>query len=129
MLGAGYGALVGNTVEAFKDYDAMSVVEVLAGKLYEGETAVVALVAEDEPAFDKALEKFDATIMRHDAATIAQEAQLAQQLDEEITREAYLELRAEHKAEFEKMREEQAAAIKEKIKEYSESGLAFHAGI
>lgn len=107
----------------------MSVVEVLAGKLYEGETAVVALVAEDEPAFDKALEKFDVTIMRHDAATIAQEAQLAQQLDEEITREAYLELRAEHKAEFEKMREEQAAAIKEKIKEYSESGLAFHAGI
>ena len=64
LLGAGTGALVGGTYDSIDAADSASMLEVTASKLYENEVAIVALVQEDEPAFDAAFEGYETTIIR-----------------------------------------------------------------
>lgn len=52
LLGAAAGAVVGGAYDTSDAVDTATTLEVLAGKLFEGEVAVAALVREDEPAFD-----------------------------------------------------------------------------
>ena len=73
LLGAGAGALVGSAFDADDADDSLSALEVTAAKLLEGDVAIIALVQEDEPAFDAALEGYDAIIMRYFAVDVADE--------------------------------------------------------
>ena len=118
LLGATYGAIVGGTVDTATAVDNLSAVEVLAGKIYEGETAIVALVQEEEPAFDAAFEKYQVSTIRYDAADIIDDVNRAYDLQAEISNQALQELRADRKAEKAARREERLAELKAKFEEY-----------
>ena len=98
LLGASIGALAGSIVDANDTTDTLSGLEVTAGKLYEGETAIIALVQEAEPAFDAAFAKYGCTIIRVDADSVGDEVDRAIKLEEQLAHEARVQMRAEKKA-------------------------------
>ena len=98
LLGASIGALAGSIVDANDTTDTLSGLEVTAGKLYEGETAIIALVQENEPAFDAAFAKYECTIIRVDADSVGDEVDRAIKLEEQLAHEARVQMRAEKKA-------------------------------
>ena len=121
LLGAATGALVGSAADTDDAIDTMTAIEVLAGKLYEGEVAVIALVQEDEPAFDAAFQKYDATIVRYDAADIADEVERLKELEDVAAEDAVDKLRAERKEAREERHEERKAKMKARLDEYVEA--------
>ena len=118
LLGASYGAIVGSTADTAVALDQLSAVEILAGKIYEGETAIIALVQEDEPAFDAAFAKFNTITMRFDAADIIDDVDRAYEVQAELQNQAIEQLRADRKAEKAAHREERREELKAKFAEY-----------
>ena len=114
ILGAGVGAYAGSTSDADKAVDAVNAVAVVSSKLFEGETAIVALVEEDEPAFDAVFSGYKTTIIRYDAADIAADVEELRKLEEQVSEDVMNEIKAQRKAE----REEKA---KKDFEEYEES--------
>ena len=112
LLGGSYGMLLGS---AFDTDDALanaSLLEQIAGKMENGEVAIIGLAyEEDEAILDEKLSGFKTTIARFDAADVATEVEEAQQLEEEMARQARKELRDEKKA----ARKEKRAEKKEKM--------------
>ena len=93
LLGS-YGALAGGMVGAADTLDVATLIEKVAGKMVEGEIALIALADEkDEAEIDARLGKFDVTIVRFDAAAVADEVEEAQKLQAEADRQALAELR------------------------------------
>ena len=121
ILGAGAGAWVGSISDADRALDQASAVAVVAGKIFEGETAIVALVQEEEPAFDAAFAKYETTIVRYDAADIAEDVDDLYELEGEISNRVMAQVKAERKAELADRREERRAKIKEQFEEYAEA--------
>lgn len=117
ILGAHVGAWQGLKAEAARAADSASVVAVVASKIYEGETAIAALVSEDEPAFDAAFEGCEATILRYDAIDIADDVDRMYELEDEICTQVYSELKADRKAAREERREERRAAFESQMDE------------
>jgi len=114
LLGASTGALVGNAYDSADAIDSMSMLEVTAAKLYDGETAIVALVQEEEPAFDAAFEGYATTIVRHFAVDVMDEVELAREAEVDIANQLRAQLRAELKAE---KREERKSKIQARFDE------------
>ena len=114
ILGAGVGAYAGSTSDADKAIDAVNAVAVVSSKLFEGETAIVALVEEDEPAFDAVFAAYKTTAIRYDAEDVAKEAEELRKLEEQVSEDVANEIKAQRKAE----REEKA---KKDFEEYEES--------
>ncbi|MBO7702628.1 MAG: DUF1269 domain-containing protein [Eggerthellaceae bacterium] len=114
ILGAGVGAYAGSTSDADKAIDAVNAVAVVSSKLFEGETAIVALVEEDEPAFDAVFAAYKTTAIRYDAEDVAKEAEELRRLEEQVSEDVANEIKAQRKAE----REEKA---KKDFEEYEES--------
>ena len=112
LLGASYGALVGAMVDTDDTVNEMTALELLASKTYAGEVAIIALVREEEPAFDAALKQFDTTILRYDSAAIASEVDRAYQLQDEAMRQAHAKFRADRKVDLKSRHEERKAKIK-----------------
>lgn len=112
LLGAATGALVGSAFDSSDTADSLSMMEVTAAKLYEGETAIVALVQEDEPAFDAAFASYQTTIVRHFAADVINEVDLAREAQADLANQLHEQLRAERKAERAEKREERSAKVK-----------------
>ena len=121
MLGASTGALAGFAVDSGDVADSASMIEVIAKKLYKNEVAIVALVQEEEPAFDAAFEKFATTIIRFDAVTVIEEVDEAREVEAELECQALEKMRAERKAEADARRDERKAALKASFDEYSEA--------
>lgn len=117
LLGASTGALAGGAMGAADAMDDSTLVEVVASKLYEDEVAIVALVQEEEPAFDAAFAKYETTVIRYDAAAVADEVDRSIELAAELRRQARAQLRSDRKAERQARREERSAAIKEHFDE------------
>ncbi|MBR2834950.1 MAG: hypothetical protein IKE43_04465 [Coriobacteriales bacterium] len=115
LLGASYGALLGGVVDSADAMDTASAIEVLADKLFENEVALVALVEEEEPAFDAALAKFSPTIIRYDVDDVIAEVDRARELEAELSRQAKAQLRAERKVERKEHREEVKSNIKDRF--------------
>ena len=118
LLGAATGALAGSASDSGRAVDTASVVAVVASKIYEGEIAVAALVSEDEPAFDAVFDGYKTTIMRYDAADIADDVNRFQEFATELSNQVLQEAKADRKAERAEQREEQRAKIKGKFEEY-----------
>ena len=112
LLGASVGALAGSVFDGADAGDSLSMLEVTSAKLVDGECAIIALVQEEEPAFDAALEGYDTTIMRYFAADVLAEVDRARELGAELVNEAKQQLRAEKKAERQEKLDEQKDAIK-----------------
>ena len=123
LLGAGTGALIGSAFDSDDAIDSASMLEVTAGKLYDGEVAIVALVQEEEPAFDAAFEGYQTTIIRHFAADVVKEVELARQSAAEYENQLREQLRAERKAQ----RAEKRAERKAKMEARVDSAKAKHA--
>lgn len=115
LMGAGIGALAGSALDSSDSLDIASMLEVTALKLYEGETAIIALVEEDEPAFDAAFDKYEVTIIRHYAVDVANEVNRARELEAEVSVLVKEQLRKEHKAERQEKRDERAAAYDARV--------------
>ena len=124
LLGGSYGALVGSAIDSGDALDNACMLEQIAGKILDGDVAIIGLVSEeDEEILDGKLGRFKTIIMRYDAAVVAAEVEEAQELADEMARQARKELRNEKKAaRKEKIAEKRAkisadfAAFKEKHK-------------
>ena len=119
LLGAGAGALIGGAYDSADTVNSASMLEITASKLYDGEVAIIALVQEDEPAFDAAFEGYETTIVRHFAVDVINEVELAREATADFENQLRAQLRAERKAEKAEKREERSNKIKahfEKVK-------------
>ena len=129
LLGASYGALVGGSLDAATALDNLSAIEILSGKLYENETAIVALVQEDEePAFDAAFAKYQPTMIRYDAADIVDDIDRAYEIQRDLENQAIAQLKADRKAERKAQREERHADIKAKFEDRKAAVKAWFEG-
>ena len=98
LLGGTLGALAGHTVDAGDMLDNASILERMTELLFEGEIGLIALAQEaEEGSAQKALSKFDTTVIEEEAAVVAEEVRHAQEVQEELERQARKELRAEKK--------------------------------
>ena len=118
MLGGLSGALLGGTADLVETEGTLSAVEVMANKLYEGETAIVALVEEEEPAYDAAFANFQCAIVRYDAADVLADVERAAEIQKEMEKEAVAKLRAEREAEKEKEYDKKLAELEDRFVEY-----------
>ncbi len=117
LLGASYGALVGSTIDAADSFDEKSMIEIVAGKLYEDEVAIIALVQEeDETVFEQIFSNFNCQIIRFDAEDVALQVEEARKTELELQRQALAEMHAQKKADREKKLAER--------RELMEAGLA-----
>lgn len=93
LLGGTYGALIGSVIDADDALDNASIIEQIATKLNDGEVAIIGLTSEeDEAVLDAKMSKFDAIVLRYDAETVADEVERAQELADEMAREAHIEM-------------------------------------
>ena len=116
LLGAGAGALIGSRRDAVDTVNSLSLVEVAASKLFDGEVAIISLVQEEEPAFDAAFAKYEkVTVIRHFAVDVMEEVELARQVVVDIANQAKEQMRADRKAAKKEKREERKAKIKAKF--------------
>lgn len=109
LLMGSYGALLGSVADAGDVIGGEALLETVASKLAEGDTALIALTKEeDEAVLDGALGKFDCEIARFDAAVVAEEVDEAAKLEIEMARKARYDLRQakleDHKAAVEEKR-------------------------
>lgn len=124
LLGGSYGALIGSAFDAGDAIDDASLIEQIAGKLDDGDVAIIGLASEeDESILDSKLGKFKVTIARFDAAVVAAEVEEAEKVAKEMARLAKKELRQQKKEERQAKIEEkrskinaELSAAKEKIK-------------
>lgn len=117
LLGAGTGALIGSTYDSVDAVDSVSMLEVTAAKLYDGEVAIVALVQEDEPAFDAAYADYKTTVIRQFAVDVINEVDLAREATADFENQLRQQLRAERKAEKAEKREERKSKIQARFDE------------
>ncbi len=112
LIGGSYGMLVGSAFDVDDAVANASLLEQIAGKLEEGETAIVALAyEEDEAILDDKFSGFKTIIARFDAATVAAEVEEAEKMAKEMARQARKELRDEKKAARKEKREEKKAKL------------------
>ncbi|HBA98007.1 MAG TPA: hypothetical protein DCZ23_07860 [Lachnospiraceae bacterium] len=94
--------------------------EQVSQKLGDGDTALIALVMEDDKnIFDARLGNFQTDIIRQDAALVAQEIEDARELQIEMEREARRKIHEKNRMERKKEIEEKRLKIKadfEKVK-------------
>ena len=114
ILGASAGALIGSINDTDDAIDSVSMLEITAAKLYDGEVAIVALVQEEEPAFDAAFAGYQATIVRHFAADVMDEVDLARDAAKDFENQLHAQLKADRKAERADKRAERKAEREEK---------------
>ena len=113
LLGMSYGGLIGATIDFGDAVDSSSLLEQVSGKLEDGETAIIAVVQEqDESILDNKLSKFDTVILRCDAAVVAQEVEEARFAEEELQKQAKAQMKAQKKADREQKIQEKRNKIK-----------------
>ena len=99
LLGGGVGLLAGSLVDESDAADNTSLLAYSSRSLLPGQTALIALVQEDDSAdFDMQFEGMDCAVMHWDAAEIADEVDQADQIQRELAKEARDKLRAQRKA-------------------------------
>ena len=121
ILGAALGAQAGMASDTGRALGDASVVAIVASKVFEGEIAIAALVSEDEPAFDAVFANFKTTILRFDAADVADDVDCLYELEAEISNQVLEEVKADRKAARAERREERRAKIKADLEEYAEA--------
>lgn len=121
LLGGSMGALTGSIIDLDDADNATSMIECVAGKLWGDKLALIILAEEkDEAALDAELSSFQTTTLRFDAAVVAAEVEEAKQMQEEMERQARLQLRATKK-------EERKQNVEEKRQKLSADFEAFKA--
>ncbi|MEI3376274.1 MAG: hypothetical protein V8R08_00290 [Coriobacteriales bacterium] len=119
LLGGGVGLLAGSLVDDSNAEDDTSLIAYCSRSLLPGQTAVIALVQEDDTAdFDTQFEGMDCAIMHWDAAEIADEVEQAEEVQAQLAKEAHDKLRAQRKADRHEAIEKKRAEIKQKFEDF-----------
>ena len=112
LLGAGYGMMVGSTVDAVDIADNSLLINQVASSVAEGETALLLLASEiEEGSFEKSQEKFTVTVTKFDAGEVAEEVEKAVELERQMKQEAFQKMMEDKKAEHKARVEEHKAKI------------------
>ena len=113
LLGGSMGVLVGSTADMYDAAAGTSMIEEVAGRMEDGEVAIIALAQEEsDEALDAAFDGFETVIIRRDAAVVAEDVRRAAELQKELEREARQKLREDKKNERKEKVEEQKAKLK-----------------
>lgn len=112
LLGGSAGALTGSIKDTAEAAAGQSMIECVAGKIYDNTVSLVLLADEaDESGIDGMLSKYDAEIIRFSASAVAAEIEEAEELERELSRQARMELRQTRKEEHKKKAEEKIAQL------------------
>lgn len=115
LLGAGAGAFL---ARRFISDSRASLITEVARKLYDGDIALIALVSEDEPAFDGVLDGKEATtIIRYDADDIANEVRLANEAQLDMARQSIAAAVAQRNKDISDALQAQFDALKKTVDE------------
>ena len=113
LFGGSVGALIGSVIDSGDSSNNLSMIEQVSQKLNEGEVALVALAMETgTEMLDARLQPYQATIIRQDAAIVAQEVEEARTLQKEMETEAKARMREAKKAERKQDIEEKREKIR-----------------
>ena len=105
------GAMTGSMVDGGEAIAGEALMETVAGKLYKGEVGLIILAdEEDESYLNGILSKVPVEILRYDALAIADEVDQAIEIQNELDRQARLQLRQSKKEAAEKERQEKLEA-------------------
>lgn len=108
LLGGSIGLLIGSNIDSNDALEGGSMLEYVSQNLVDGEVALIALVQEtDETLLDTVLQPYDVSIIRYNAAEIAEEVESVLEIQKEMERKVKEKLR-EEKSEKRKL------ALKEK---------------
>ncbi len=126
LLMGSAGALSGSVFDMGGAATGAALLEVVAEKLNAGELALIILAEEkDESYLDAKLSKFPAEILRHDAATVAEELEEAMLLQKEMSRQARMQLRQARredlKADLKEKRKAREAELEKDFEEYKKN--------
>lgn len=117
-----YGALVGSVLDTGDALDEASIIEQIAKKMFDDEVVLIALAdEEDEAILDGKLSKFKTTIIRYDAAVVAEEVAEARLVEADLARQARAQLRREKTDDFKAKVEDARAKIREQFASLKES--------
>ena len=118
LMTGSLGALTGSIIDAGDAAHNASLLEKVSEQFVDGEVAIIALAQETEPnALDGKLSAFQATIVREDAAEVAEEVRRAEEIQAEMRKEARKKLREEKKADFKQKIADGQAKIKADFEE------------
>ena len=99
LLGGAFGALIGSAVDSGDAIDNASVIEQIAGKMDDGDVAIIGIAEEEnEDILDQKLQKFNTLIIRCDAAVVEAEVAKAREMESVMAVDASNALREEKKA-------------------------------
>lgn len=113
LLGSGVGTLIGNAIDAADISKNASLIEKVCDAISEGETTLIALASEQEPAaLNVAFAKFSAQLTRFDAAEVAEEVEKAEELQRQMEKEARQKLREQKKENYKQKVEERRAKMR-----------------
>lgn len=113
LLGGSMGVLLGSTIDSCDAIHDSSILEYVSESLVEGEVALIAVIQEaDEKLLDTLLAPYHPTIVRYDAAEIADEIENAANIQWEMQKTLRKQLKEEKSAQ----RKEKINQKKEKIK-------------
>ena len=109
--------MTGANLDVIDAIDNASLLEQIAGKLQDGQVALIVLAdEEDESVIDGRLAGLNAVIARFDAAVVAEEVETAREVQQEMERQARVALRKEKNEEFKAKVEAQRDKIKEQFR-------------
>ncbi len=113
LLSGSLGALTGSVIDSVEAGQGASLLEKVSEQFVDGETGILLLAQEENTAaLDMVLSKFKTTIVREDAAEVAEEVRHAEEMEREMEREARKKLREEKKEEHKQAVEERRAKMK-----------------
>ena len=116
LFGGVCGILIGNAIDSTDAYAEYSMIERIAGKMVDGEIAIIGLTAEvDESILDEKLNKYKVTIARYDANTVAKEVKEAKKIEKNMANMAKTELRNAGKEEHEERADNGETVAEEKV--------------
>lgn len=119
LLGGSIGALTGSAIDTGDAEHNASLIEMVTEQLVDGEVVLIALEQEAvEGAAQRALSKFDVSIVEEDAAEVAEEVEAAMKAQKEMEREARAKLREAKKADRKQRIEENRAKLKADFEEF-----------
>ena len=115
LMGAS-GALIGSMANTTEAVAGEALMETVAAKLVEGEIALIILAEEeDESYLDEKLSKCPAEILRYDALDIADEIDEAIKIQNEMNRQARIQLREGRREDIRELRREKREAKKAEL--------------
>lgn len=121
LLGMGMGATIGSLPALHDAEENAGLLQSVTSRLQDNDSAIIAVVQEENEAqLDDYFAKFDTTIVRYDAHVIEEEIEYAEELQQELARQAHIQMRKERSENRKHKVEEKRAEIKARFEALKE---------